>query len=130
MTVSLVFVIMFLLFLKHIIIDFPIYTYYVNRRYSTFYPVRMWLHTIAHGVATAAIIYFTVYYIPLWIPIVLGLFDSITHHTIDVTLMKMLAKSKCYENYRDWYYWIPQLDQVLHAVVYIIILGTLVILMM
>lgn len=81
MTTGMIFYVLFALFLKHLVIDFPIYTSYACRVRSEQRTSVWWLHIILHGVATAFLLWIMT--IPAWIAVLAGIIDSVVHVSID-----------------------------------------------
>ena len=118
MSVGLVFFLIFLLFIKHIIVDFPVYSGYLCRKYPDTFN-RLWvLHIILHGVG--ALIVFFLLGLPLLPSFMIALFDSCSHFIIDATTTYCNNRNKVDIDFYNRFYWVPELDQFLHCLTYVL----------
>lgn len=115
MTTGMIFYVLFALFVKHLVIDFPIYTSYACRIHSEQRTPLWWLHIILHGVATAFLLWIIT--IPAWIAVLAGILDSVVHVSIDFIFY--LLNKRFNVNLSMW--WIPDTDQYFHCLFYVML---------
>jgi hypothetical protein len=106
---------LFLLFTKHFIIDFPLQTKYQWSNKGTYLHPGGLLHSGLHGLAT----YFVfVSYAP-YASIFLALIDFVIHYHIDWAKMNLNQKMGWGPLTHEKFWWLLGLDQYLHALTYL-----------
>lgn len=110
----------FLLFTKHFVIDFLLQTEYQWKNKGTYGHPGGILHAGLHGVATILILACF-----MFIPgaVLFGIVDAVIHYHIDWTKMKINSEYKLEPNGSSAFWVLLGLDQYLHALTYILILG-------
>lgn len=123
MSTGIIFYVLFALFLKHLVIDFPIYSAYVCRDIDT--PGLLWYsHILLHGVATSCILY--VMQIPLLVCIIIGAVDLLSHYAIDTVTVYCGRRGRTDPSFAASFRWVVNIDQYLHTLVYVSIVFALV----
>jgi len=119
MAAGVIFYILFALFVKHLLIDFPFYSNYICKNQKPDKSFLWSMHILFHGIATFFILWLMV--MPLWICLSLACVDWVSHYMIDKIAIY------CYEKYREdpvfaeKYYWVVDLDQYFHTLTYVVI---------
>ena len=105
----------FLLFTKHFIIDFPLQGRFQWSNKGTYGHPGGVLHAWLHGMGTLLCFY---WFAPVaaWY---LALADMIIHYHIDWAKMNLNAKLGWGPNTHEQFWWLLGLDQYLHALTYI-----------
>jgi hypothetical protein len=112
--------IIFLLFTKHFIIDFPLQKPYQWMNKGTYGHPGGLLHSGLHGFGTFFVLFF---FTPMaW---ALALLDFVVHYHVDWAKMRLNAKMGWGANTHEEFWWLLGLDQYLHALTYIAIVGLL-----
>ena len=109
---------LFLLFTKHFIVDFPLQKEYQWRNKGTYGHPGGLLHSGLHGLATLAIL--LAFTNPL-LAVFLGLFDFVLHYHIDWGKMNLNKRYGWGPLTHEEFWILVGLDQFLHAVTYFII---------
>lgn len=116
MSAGIIFYVLFALFLKHLVIDFPIYSNYICRDIDT--PGVVWYtHIILHGLATAGVL--LIIKIPLGICILLGIIDLFIHALIDALMIYCGKRCRNDANFKSKFSWVVNIDQYLHTLMYV-----------
>ena len=111
-----VLLILFLLFLKHFIIDFPFQGPYQYLNKGTYGHPGGILHAGVHGLGTFAVfIWFTT---PL-VAVCLALVDFLLHYHIDWAKMNINKKLGYGPTTHEQFWWLLGVDQLLHALTYL-----------
>ncbi len=110
--------ILFLLFTKHFVIDFPLQKPYQWMNKGTYGHPGGLLHSGLHGLGTwLSLVWFTPY------AIALALFDFVVHYHIDWAKMNLNAKMGWGANTHEEFWWLLGLDQYIHSLTYIAIVA-------
>lgn len=109
-----------LLIVKHFIVDFLLQTKYQWSNKGTYGHPGGILHAGLHGIATAIILLFFVFYTE--VAIIFGLIDAVIHYHVDWAKMKLNAKKGWAPNTHEEFWWLLGLDQLLHYLTYVGIL--------
>ena len=110
-----VLVVLFLLFTKHFILDFPLQTQYQLQHKGTYGHLGGILHSGLHGIGTwLSLVAFTPF--AIWLAFV----DFVVHYHIDWAKMHLNRITGWTPN-QNQFWWLLGLDQYLHAVTYIIL---------
>lgn len=113
--------VLFLLFTKHFIIDFPLQKPYQWMNKGTYGHPGGLLHSGLHGVGTClSLVWFTPY------AIALAVFDFVVHYHIDWAKMNLNAKMGWGANTHEEFWWLLGLDQYIHSLTYIAIVAFIV----
>ncbi len=113
--------ILFLLFTKHFVIDFPLQKPYQWMNKGTYGHPGGLLHSGLHGLGTwLSLVWFTPY------AIALALFDFVVHYHIDWAKMNLNAKMGWGANTHEEFWWLLGLDQYIHSLTYIAIVAFIV----
>ena len=110
-------IILFLLFTKHLIVDFFLQTNWQASNKGTFGHPGGLVHSGLHGFATAGL-FLALGASTWWL---MGLVDAVSHYLIDwskVNLTKKLGLT--FKN--PGYWWLLGIDQYLHTIMYFVIL--------
>lgn len=105
----------FLLFLKHFIVDFPLQTKYQWSNKGTYLHPGGLLHSGLHGLGT----YFVFLAYAPFASIFLALIDFVVHYHIDWAKMNLNSKMGWGPHTSEKFWWLLGLDQFLHALTYI-----------
>lgn len=109
----------FLLFTKHFIIDFPLQTCYQYSNKGTYGHLGGILHAWLHGLGT--------YLCFVWInpitAIYLAVADMLIHYHVDWAKMNLNSKFNWGPTTHDQFWWLLGFDQYLHAITYIMLIG-------
>jgi hypothetical protein len=119
MSAGVIFYILFALFIKHLLIDFPLYSRYIckNQEHDK---TSLWsLHILFHGIATFAILWLMA--LPIWMCLLLACVDWVSHFTIDSIAIRFYEKYKVDPAFEEKYYWVVDLDQYFHTATYVVI---------
>jgi hypothetical protein len=110
----------FLLFTKHFIVDFPLQVRYQYSNKGTYGHPGGLLHAWLHGIGTLLCFY---WFAPVsaWC---LALADMIIHYHIDWAKMNLNAKMGWGPNTHEQFWWLLGLDQFLHALTYILFVAS------
>lgn len=117
MTFGIIFYVLFALFFKHFIVDFPIYSGYVCRNQQSHSSLLWMLHILVHGLATFFILHLVG--LPLWICSMIALIDLGSHYIIDSISVYCYKRMITDPIFKEKFYWIPELDQYLHGLSYV-----------
>lgn len=110
--------ILFLLFTKHFVIDFPLQKPYQWMNKGTYGHPGGLLHSGLHGLGTwLSLVWFTPY------AIALALFDFVVHYHVDWAKMNLNAKMGWGANTHEEFWWLLGLDQYIHSLTYIAIVA-------
>jgi Protein of unknown function (DUF3307) len=113
--------ILFLLFTKHFVIDFPLQKPYQWMNKGTYGHPGGLLHSGLHGLGTwLSLVWFTPY------AIALALFDFVVHYHVDWAKMNLNAKMGWGANTHEEFWWLLGLDQYIHSLTYIAIVAFIV----
>ena len=110
---------LFLLFTKHFIIDFPLqFPYHYENKGTYGHPGGI-QHALLHGVGTGIVFALTLgaMFIPL--AMILGLIDMLIHYHIDWAKMNLNKKLGWGPTTHEQFWWLLGLDQYLHALTYL-----------
>jgi hypothetical protein len=110
-------IIIFLLFTKHFIVDFPLQTRYQWSNKGTYGHAGGVLHAWLHGLGTFLCFYWLDPAHALWYA---GI-DALIHYHIDWAKMNLNAKLKWGPTTHEQFWWLLGADQYLHALTYIAI---------
>jgi hypothetical protein len=113
-----IFVLMFLFFTKHFIVDFPLQTPFQWMNKGTYGHLGGILHSVLHGAATILILLF---FTDPVTAAALGAADSFVHYHIDWAKMNINKKMGWAANTHAEFWTLMGLDQWLHALTYILI---------
>ncbi len=126
-------VILFLLFIKHFIVDFPLQAFpYQYKNKGTYGHPGGLLHAGLHGLGTFIVIAGVFFYITDWtillvwkdvfvVAAYLALIDMFLHYHIDWAKMNLNNKLGYGPTTHEQFWWLLGLDQYLHAVTYIML---------
>jgi hypothetical protein len=117
MSCEIVFFILFALFFKHIVVDFPIYTQYVCRVRANSAELGWKLHNVAHGLFTGLILYAVS--VPMWAIIAISLGEMLFHFIVDSFTVYCVHKCKTDPVFEAKWYWSTELDQFIHCLSYV-----------
>lgn len=122
----LTFYLLILLFTKHFIVDFPLQKPYQWQNKGTYGHPGGLLHAGLHGIGT--LLCFIVLLIPLELDVFvaslgLAMGDAFIHYHIDWAKMKLNSKMGWGPNTHEQFWWLLGLDQFLHALTYLAIVG-------
>lgn len=118
-----VILILFLLFTKHFIVDFPLQKPYQWQNKGTYGHPGGLLHSGLHGWATYIILLFFV----TWpTALIAGLADMFVHYHIDWAKMNLNKRMGWRADQHEEFWTLLGLDQYAHAVTYIVITGVVV----
>ena len=110
------------LFTKHFIVDFPLQLEYQWRNKGTYGHPGGLIHAGLHGIGT----YFCFFWLSVELGLILAVFDMIVHYHIDWAKMKLNARYNWRPESSEKFWWLLGLDQYLHALTYILMIGILV----
>ena len=110
---------LFRLFTKHFIVDFPLQWEYQWRNKGTYGHPGGLIHAGLHGIGT----YLCVVWFSIPVAIVFAVFDSVVHYHIDWAKMN-LSSGLTTVDHKFWI-WLG-FDQMLHYLTYILIIGMIV----
>lgn len=105
----------FLLFTKHFIIDFPLQGPYQWQNKGTYGHPGGLLHSGLHGIGTFICFYFVAPHAAIYI----ALIDMLVHYHIDWAKMNINAKFGWAANTHPEFWWLLGLDQYLHTITYV-----------
>lgn len=108
-------ILIFLLFTKHLIVDFPLQGPFQWMNKGTYMHPGGLLHATLHGLTTMLCFW---WYAPLaciW----LGIIDGIIHYHIDWAKMNLNAWFGWKADTHEEFWWLLGVDQYLHALTYI-----------
>jgi hypothetical protein len=106
---------LFLLFTKHFIVDFPLQTKYQWSNKGTFLHPGGLLHAGLHGLGTYLVLF---WYAP-FAAVFLATLDSVIHYFIDWSKMNLNKKLAWGPTTHEQFWWLLGLDQYLHALTYL-----------
>lgn len=107
--------VIFLLFTKHFIVDFPLQTKYQWSNKGTYWHPGGLLHAALHGIGTMLCLAV----VSPEISVLLGLFDFVIHYHIDFFKMNINKQLGWGPTTNEQFWWLLGLDQYLHALTYI-----------
>ena len=116
MTINEVLLLIFLLFTKHLIVDFPLQfpRHYLNKgKYMHLGGIE---HAVLHGAGTALVV---IWFAPPEVTLMISLVDALIHYHVDWAKMNLNAKLGYGPTTSEKFWWLLGLDQWLHAVTYI-----------
>lgn len=113
-----------LLLTKHFIVDFPLQTPYQYLNKGTYGHPGGILHAVLHGAGTFMVIAFTLFNPVLALTV--GLVDAVIHYHIDWAKMKINSIMEWKVDKHEQFWWLLGLDQYLHALTYIAIVGIII----
>jgi glucan phosphoethanolaminetransferase (alkaline phosphatase superfamily) len=120
MTASLVLWLLFWLFVKHFIVDFPLQRKFQYSNKGVYGHPGGLLHAGGHGVATfLVLILFPTVTLPM--AIILSVLDFVAHYHIDWAKVNINQKMGWGPMTHEEYWWLLGLDQCLHALTYFFI---------
>ena len=108
--------ILFLLFTKHFIVDFPLQNKYQWSNKGTYLHLGGILHAILHGIGT----FVCIYWFHPSIAVYLALADTVIHYHIDWSKMNLNKKLGWGPTTHEQFWWLLGFDQWLHASTYIL----------
>jgi len=117
MSCGVVFFLLFALFFKHIVVDFPIYTQYVCRVRANSSAFAWKLHNVLHGLFTAFILFSI--NVPLWAIIAIGVGEMLFHYLVDSFTVYCVGRCKTDPVFEAKWYWSTELDQFIHCLSYV-----------
>jgi hypothetical protein len=106
--------------LKHFVVDFILQRKYQYSNKGTYGHPGGILHAGLHGLGTVATLW--IFADPVWC-IMMALFDSVAHYHIDWAKTNLNAKMGWSANTHEEFWWLLGLDQLLHSLTYIVIIG-------
>lgn len=114
--------ILFALFsFKHFVIDFPLQTKFQYSNKGIYGHPGGILHSILHGLGTFLCLF---YFSPaILLTIICGLLDAIIHYHIDWAKVKLNSYYNLGPNTHESFWWLLGLDQFLHYLTYIALIG-------
>lgn len=110
--------ILFLLFTKHFVVDFPLQKPYQWMNKGTYGHPGGILHAGLHGIATGLIL---LLFVDPSLALMLGIFDLVIHYHIDWAKMNINKKMKWKPDTHEEFWILLGIDQYLHTLTYIII---------
>ena len=105
---------LFLLFTKHFIVDFPLQWEYQWKNKGTYGHPGGLIHAGLHGIGT----YLCFFWISVPVAVVLAVFDMVVHYHIDWAKMN-IARGLTVQDKKYWF-WLG-FDQLIHALTYLAI---------
>lgn len=110
---------LFLLFTKHFIVDFPLQVPYHYENKGTYGHAGGIQHALFHGLGTTLvfIVVFSLTFVPF--AVMVGLIDAFIHYHIDWAKVKLNKKYGWGPATHEQFWWLLGLDQYLHALTYI-----------
>jgi Protein of unknown function (DUF3307) len=118
-----VIILFFLFAVKHFIIDFPLQREFQWRNKGTYGHPGGIEHAGLHAFGTFFVLYITL--LSFWPALVLGVFDGLVHYHIDWAKMTINSRKGWGPNTHAEFWWLLGLDQFLHSLTYILIIGIL-----
>ena len=109
-----------LLFLKHFIIDFPLQNKYQWSNKGTNGHMGGILHAGLHGIGTLLCL---VFFVDPSFAVIIASLDSVLHYHIDWAKMNINKKMSWAPTTHEQFWWLLGLDQLLHSLTYIAIVG-------
>lgn len=107
-----------LLFTKHFVVDFPLQPKYQYSNKGTYGHPGGLLHAFLHFIGTwACFIFYSKY------AFVFGIIDAVMHYHIDWAKMNINKKMGWGPTTHEEFWWLTGLDQFLHALTYIVLVG-------
>lgn len=116
-------VLLFWLFTKHLICDFPLQTKFQYLNKGTYGHPGGLLHAFIHVVGTALVV--TLFGPGLFTGILVGLVDGAIHYHIDWAKMNINTKYGLKPDNSEKFWWLLGLDQYLHCLTYLLIASIL-----
>ena len=105
--------------LKHFVVDFLLQRSYQYSNKGTYGHPGGLLHAGLHAIGT----WFCLFWVnPFW-AVVMGIFDAVVHYHIDWAKTNINSRFGWTATTHEEFWWLLGLDQLLHAVTYIIIIG-------
>jgi hypothetical protein len=117
MSTGIIFYVLFALLLKHLIIDFPVFSSYMPRDIINTHSSVWYAHILLHGLATMFILSMMSFSVPICVS--LGLLDLVSHWLIDSMTISIGRKCKYNQEFSKNFSWIGNMDQFLHSVIYV-----------
>lgn len=111
-----------LLFTKHFIIDFPLQWEYQWQNKGTYGHPGGLIHAALHGIGT----YLCFIWFDIAIALIFAFADVIIHYHIDWAKMNLNTHFSWRPESSEKFWWLLGLDQYLHALTYITMIGLLV----
>lgn len=116
---------LFLIVLKHYIVDFPLQTKYQYLNKGDFRHPGGYLHAGLHGFGTLFVIGFTAsmtgIFPPIWMVWAAALFEVVTHYLTDYSKVNICKKYNLTPTNSDFYWYFVGLDQFIHIMVLFLI---------
>lgn len=112
--------VLFFLFLKHFIVDFPLQTKFQWSNKGTYGHIGGILHAILHGTGTYIVL---ICFTTLPLAAAMFLFDTIVHYHIDWAKMYINKRFNWHPEFNPEFWWLLGLDQFLHYITYLIIVA-------
>jgi len=110
------------LFTKHFIIDFPLQWEYQWKNKGKYGHPGGLIHATLHGIGT----YLCFIWFDITIALVFAVADAVVHYHIDWAKMNLNAHFGWKPESSEKFWWLLGLDQYLHALTYITMIGLLV----
>lgn len=109
--------ILFWLFTKHLIVDFPLQAFpYQYKNKGTYGHPGGILHSGLHVLGTALVM---VFFVPTSVALMIALADGVLHYHIDWAKMNIGKKTGWGPTTHEQFWWLLGLDQYLHALTYL-----------
>jgi len=123
MTTTMVLLILFGLFIKHFIVDFPLQKPYQYLNKGTYWHPGGVLHAKLHGFGTFLIL---IWFVSWPMAVVMGLIDMLIHYHIDWAKVNINKKMGWGPTTHEQFWWLLGADQFLHALTYLGIVACLI----
>lgn len=107
--------ILFLLFVKHFIVDFPLQTSYQYLNKGKYLHFGGILHSSLHGVATFICFLFAAPDLAL----IAATIDFVVHYHVDYLKVNVNNKFNWKPNTHEEFWWLLGLDQLIHTLTYL-----------
>ena len=107
--------ILFLLFVKHFIVDFPLQTSYQYLNKGTYLHPGGLLHSSLHGVAT----FLCFLFVAPSLAVIAAIIDFVVHYHVDFMKVKINRKFNWKPDTHEQFWWLLGLDQLIHALTYL-----------
>ena len=114
------------LFTKHFVVDFPLQWEYQWRNKGRYGHPGGLIHAGLHGIGTYLCFIFCCYWIGIDLAVFFAVCDAVIHYHIDWAKMKVNARFGWQPESSAKFWWLLGLDQYLHALTYITMIGLLV----
>ena len=110
---------LFLLFTKHFIVDFPLQWEYQWRNKGRYGHPGGLIHAGLHGIGT----YLCFIWIGFNIAIVFAVFDMVVHYHVDWAKMNLNARYGWKPDNSEYFWWLLGADQFAHAMTYVFLVN-------